>query len=101
MFIRTKKLHIIHKDLHFANLILDEKRYISLIDFHISMEYKDKNQSLENHHSLGTRKICPPEMLERFVYDFNPDYYRLGALLYYILFGKYPTDVKQEKNITN
>lgn len=29
----------------------------------------------------------------------NLDNYRLGSLLYYILFGKYPTDVKQEKNI--
>ena len=52
-----RKQQIMHKDLHFANLVLDEKRYISLIDFHISMEYKDKNQSLENHHSLGAKKI--------------------------------------------
>ena len=91
-----RKEHIIYKDLHYANIVL-MYLYISLIDFHISMEYKNKNQNLENHHFLGARRLCPPEMEKGFVYDFNSDYYRLGSMLYFLLFNKYPNDVKKKK----
>lgn len=96
-----RKENIIHKDLYFQNLVLDEKGYINLIDFHISMEYKNRSQNIENHHSFGFIKVCPPEMKEGFVYDFNSDYYRLGSLLYFIIFRKYPNDIKDKKNITD
>ena len=95
-----RKEHIIYKDLHYANIVL-MYLYISLIDFHISMEYKNKNQNLENHHFLGARRLCPPEMEKGFVYDFNSDYYRLGSMLYFLLFNKYPNDVKKKKNISD
>ena len=39
------------------------------------MEHKKQNQNLENHHSLGARRLYPPEMEKGFVYDFNSDYF--------------------------
>ena len=58
------------------------------------MEHKKQNQNFENHYSLGARRLCPPEMEKGFVYDFNSDYYRLDSFLYFLLFNKYPNDVK-------
>ena len=40
--IGLRKEQLIHRDIHFGNLVLDEKQYINLIDFHYAIEYKIK-----------------------------------------------------------
>ena len=40
-YFRQEKL--IHRDLHFGNLLFDSDKYINLIDFHITIEYKNKD----------------------------------------------------------
>ena len=44
-------------------------------------------------------KVTPPEILKFKEYDYNSDYYRLGSVIYYLIFKKYPSFEKlQNKN---
>ncbi len=92
-----RKKELIHRDLHFSNLVFDERQYINLIDFHITMQYRKKDEKKNNY--LGAFRICPPEITKGLEYDYNSDYYRLGSMMYYILFKKYPNDIKKEPNM--
>ena len=96
-FINLRKEKLIHRDIHFGNLVLDNKEYVNLIDFHIVINY-----SFKNDHKLdiiGSPELCAPEMINRLEYDYNSDYYRLGSMIYYIIFRKNPNDLRREKNI--
>lgn len=97
-FINLRKENLIHRDIHFGNLVLDEKQYINLIDFHIVMDYNLKNDPRGN--IVGAPELCAPEMIKGLEYDFNSDYYRLGSMLFYILFRKYPNYIMKKKNIS-
>lgn len=98
-FIALRIKQIIHRDVHFDNLVLDEKQYINLIDFHIAMDYKNKNDPKGNF--VGSPFLCAPEMIKGLNYDYNSDYYRLGGMLYFMIFKKYPNDLKLKQNLTN
>ena len=97
--IDLRKEKYIHRDIHFGNLVMDSKKYISLIDFHITIEYINKN----NHHYdiVGSPELCAPEMVNLKTYDYNSDYYRLGSMIYFIIFKNYPNYIRRDKNITN
>ena len=97
-FIALRKEKLIHRDVHFNNLVLDEKQYIILIDFHIIMEYKDKNDPKNN--LIGSPELCAPEMIKSSEYDYNSDYYRLGGMMYFCIFKKFPNYIKEEKNLS-
>ena len=94
-----RKEQYIHRDVHFGNLVLDKDYYIILIDFHIAIEYKNKNNP--NNNIVGSPELCAPEMINNSIYDYNSDYYRLGSMIYYIIFRQYPNYIRKEKNITN
>ena len=97
--IDLRKEKYIHRDIHFGNLVMDSEKYISLIDFHITIEYINKN----NHHYdiVGSPELCAPEMVNLKTYDYNSDYYRLGSMIYFIIFKNYPNYIRRDKNITN
>ena len=46
-------------------------------------------------------RLCAPEMINGLNYDYNSDYYRLGGVLYYIMFKKFPKPVKDKKKLTD
>ena len=98
-FIMLRRKQIIHRDVHFGNLVLDEKQYINLIDFHIAMEYKNKNDPKGNF--VGSPSLCAPEMMKGLTYDYNSDYYRLGGMMFFMIFKVYPNELKIKKNISN
>ena len=98
-FLNLRKEHLIHRDVHFGNLVLDKDRYVSLIDFHIAIEYKNKNDPKND--IIGSLELCAPEMINHSIYDYNSDYYRLGGMIYFIIFKKYPNDIKNQNNITD
>lgn len=98
-FIALRKHHLIHRDVHFWNLMLDEKYYIVLIDFHIAMDYKHKNDPQE--YRVGSPDFCAPEMIKGLEYDYNSDYYRLGAMIYNVTFGEFPTEYMARNNLTS
>ena len=94
-----RKENLIHRDIHFGNIVFDKEKYISLIDFHITIEYKKKNNPKNDF--IGTPLLCAPEMMNHSVYDYNSDYYRLGGMIYFIIFNTFPNIIKKQKNLTD
>ena len=45
--------------------------------------------------------MSAPEILKKLKYDYNSDYYRLGSMLYYLLFRKFPNVFRNNTNITD
>jgi hypothetical protein len=81
------------------NIIMDKKKYFNVIDFSFSIDY---SQKYKNKKYLNTyNKVTPPEMLKFKTFDYNSDYYRLGSVIYYLIFKTYPYLVKKKKKIAN
>lgn len=78
---------------------MDNDRYFNIIDFSFSIDYKDKDNI--NNYMVTYNRVSPPEMLKQSKYDYNSDYYRLGSIIYYLIFKKYPYTIKKETNITD
>ena len=89
---------IIHRDVMMKNIIMDKERYYNLIDFSSSVKYSDKSNP--KYYMNTYLSVVPPEMLNRSEYDYNSDYYRLGSILYYLIFKEYPNIIKSNNNIT-
>ena len=98
-FIALRMQNIIHRDVHFWNLMLDENFYIVLIDFHIALEYKNKDDPKE--YLVGSPDFCAPEIVKGLEYDYNSDYYRLGAMIYNVTYGEFPTEYMARHNLTS
>jgi serine/threonine protein kinase len=94
-YLREKQ--IINRDVRMKNLILDEKKYLNLIDFSFAIKYSDKNNA--NNIIVGNKNESAPEMLNHQEYDYNSDYYRIGTILYYLIFKNYINDVKKRSNL--
>ena len=89
--------NIIHRDILMKNIVMDKGKYFNLIDFSFSIKYKDKNN---RNFSLNTYpNVSPPEMINFSEYDYNSDYYRLGSIIYYLIFKVYPLHTKKENHI--
>ena len=79
------------------NIILDNDKYFNLIDFSFSIKYLDKN-NIKNR-MITYNMVTPPEILNNSDYDYNSDYYRLGSVIFYLIFKKYPFVIKNEINM--
>ena len=97
--INLRQEKYIHRDVHFGNLVMDKEKYISLIDFHITIEYTNKND--HRYDIVGSPELCAPEMLNLKTYDYNSDYYRLGSMIYYLIFKGYPNYIMRDNNMTS
>jgi serine/threonine protein kinase len=75
------------------NIIMDKNRYFNIIDFSFSINYSQKN--IKEKYMITYNKVTPPEMLKFKEYYYNSDYYRLGSVIYYLIFKKY---VKLQNN---
>ena len=96
-YLREKK--IIHRDIMMKNMILDKKKYFNIIDFSFSIEYSERNNKSKYLYTYN--RVAPPEMINTEEFDYNSDYYRLGSIIYYLIFKTYPYLVKKQTNITN
>ena len=94
VYLREKT--IINRDVRMKNLIMDKQGYLNLIDFSFSIKYKEKNDHKND--ITGNKIESSPEILNHSVYDYNSDYYRIGTILYYLIFKKYVNAVKIENN---
>ena len=97
--IYLRKEQIIHRDIMMKNIIIDNTKYFNVIDFSFSIKYSNKNNKRYN--MITYNMVTPPEMLNNLEYDYNSDYYRLGSIIYYLIFKKYPLMIKNEKNISD
>lgn len=97
--IYLRKEKIIHRDIMMKNIIMDNEKYFNVIDFSFSIEYFNKKNK-KNRMRTYTM-VNPPEILKRADFDYNSDYYRLGSVIYYLIFKKYPYTIKEEYNISD
>ncbi len=90
------KIHqknIIHRDINSANIIIDDKEEIFIIDFGIATRTNLKTQHLGNPETLqGTINYISPEQTGRMnrIVDYRTDLYSLGVTFYEMLTGKVP-----------
>ena len=97
--VNLRKEKIIHRDIMMKNIIMDIDKYFNVIDFSFSINYLDKDIGKNN--MVTYNKVTPPEMLNNNEYDYNSDYYRLGSVIYYLIFKNYPFTVKKKNKITD
>ena len=76
-----------------------ELKNLDVIDFSFSIEYSEKDNKEKYINTYYN--VTPPEMMKFQKYYYNSDYYRLGSIIYYLIFKTYPYIVMLEKNITN
>jgi len=89
---------IIHRDLNYLNVMMDNKYYFNLIDFSYSVDFdKRKSKYLKCN---GNDNNTPPEIRNNSEYSYNSDYFRLGNLIFFLVFKKYPWNLKQINNKT-
>jgi serine/threonine protein kinase len=80
-----KPTPIIYRDLKPANVMIDEKDNVQLIDFGIARKYKEGKNS--DTVPMGTIGFAAPEQFEQAQTDHRTDLFSLGAMLYYLLSG--------------
>jgi serine/threonine protein kinase len=97
--IYLRKENIIHRDIMMQNIIMDKKKYFNIIDFSFSINYSEKNNKYKYLNTYNM--VTPPEMEKLKEYDYNSDYYRLGSVIFYLIFKTYPYKIKLENNVTD
>ena len=82
------------------NLIMDNERYLNLIDFSFSIIHKDKRD--KNTFLVISPIDSSPETndIKKLSYDYNSDYYRIGVIIYYLIFKRNINVIKNERNVT-
>ena len=93
-----REQNIIHRDIMMQNIIMDKNKYFEVIDFSFSIDYSEKDSKKKYLNTYNM--VTPPEMEKLKEYYFNSDYYRLGSVIFYLIFKTYPYIIKLEKNIT-
>jgi hypothetical protein len=85
---------IVHRDLKPSNIMVaagGSRRVVKLLDFGIAKLVAPGGDSLtRTGHRLGTPHTMAPEQIRGEEVDARTDVYALGALLYYLLTGRYP-----------
>ena len=94
-----RKEKIIHRDIWMKNIVMDKDKYFNVIDFSFSIDYKKKDN--KKFYLYTFKMVSPPEMLNSSKYDFNSDYYRLGSIIYFLIFKSYPLAIKKRNNISD
>ncbi|OYP29845.1 serine/threonine protein kinase [Rhodopirellula sp. MGV] len=85
---------IIHRDVKPANLLLDSKHVVRLLDMGLALMGAEDDESLtvaNNENVLGTADYLAPEQaLNSHSVDHRADIYGLGCTMYYVLTGQPP-----------
>ena len=96
--IYLRKEEIINRDVQMQNLIMGKDKYLNLIDYSFSINYFERIKP-ETFFVISPSESAPETSIFS-SYDYNSDYYRLGVIIYYLIFKKYVNEIKKEKNIS-
>ncbi|KAJ1679949.1 Serine/threonine-protein kinase plk1, partial [Spiromyces aspiralis] len=88
---------LIHRDIKFANILLDHKNRVKIADFGLSAKLEsdaDRKRSF-----LGTPNFLAPEIITRSEcgHSFEVDVWAIGVVIYAMLIGKTPFRVEGQK----
>ena len=90
-YLHSQKDPIIFRDMKPANIMLDKKGVIKLVDFGIARIFSPKKRT--DTLKMGTMGYAPPEQYKgRGQTDERSDIYTLGATMYHLLTSKDPQD---------
>jgi len=93
---------VIHRDLKPANLLVDESGHVKVIDFGVARMLERGELATtartDARHIIGTLPHLSPEQLagDARVADVRSDVYALGVVLYELLSGRLPYDIRNE-----
>lgn len=97
-YLHSQKPPIIYRDMKPANVMLKPEGTLMLIDFGAAREYKPQN--LKDTISLGTRGYAAPEQYrEDGQSDARTDIYCLGVMLFQLLTGENPHELRPIRDI--
>ena len=92
---------IAHLDIKPQNIIIDDTLNLKLIDFSISIDYRDIDKKIKLPYR-GTKYYMAPEIINSEVIDVNDlekvDLFSLGVMLYNFAFCSYPYESTEESN---
>lgn len=81
---------IIYRDLKCSNILLDYEGHIKLTDFGLSAFFEDPTAFNTTNSFVGTPECIPPEMIQRYPYSYEVDWWQYGILAYELIFKEKP-----------
>jgi len=83
---------IIHRDLKTANMMLDSRGVLRLMDFGIAKDVSADNQAgpTKTGHLVGTPEYMSPEQIRGEPIDQRTDIYSLGVIIFQLFTGRLP-----------
>ena len=94
------KCKIAHFDIKPQNVVIDEYLCAKIIDFSISINYKNIKGNKIKLPFVGTSFFMSPEVIQSNTIDIDDiskvDTYSFGVMLYFLYFGYYPFNLRNE-----